>query len=129
MQLSSLRLFYILFSSFFFLIYVINFISLIDCRFENACLRFILIFVYAINNKLYIMLVYVFVSCVFFLTLFTFFSRFVVFFNLFNTKIILIHLFFAKSSLNLRVKFWTKIYYLINIVIEIISNMFFFLNL
>jgi len=57
---------------FFFLIYVINFISLINCYFKNACLTFILIVVCAINNKLYIMLVYVFVFCVLFLTFFTF---------------------------------------------------------
>ena len=74
---------YTFFVSFFFLIYVINFISLIDCRFENAYLTFILVFVCAINNELYIMLVYVFVSCIFFLILFTFFSRFAVFFKSF----------------------------------------------
>ncbi len=38
----------------------------------------------------------------------------------------LIRLFFAKSSLNLRVNFLTKIYYLINVVIEIVLNVFFF---
>ncbi len=57
-----------------FLIYVINFISLINCYFKNACLTIILIVVCATNNELYIMLVYVFVFCVFFLTFFTFSS-------------------------------------------------------
>ncbi len=62
------------FVSFSFLIYVINFISLVDRCFKSVCLTFILIIVCATNNKLYIMLVYMFVSCVSFLILFTFFS-------------------------------------------------------
>jgi len=37
-----------------------------------------------------------------------------------------IRLFFAKSSLNLRVNFLTKMHYLINVVIKIILNAFFF---
>ncbi len=118
-----------LFVFFFLLIYVINFISLINCYFKNTYLTFVLIVVYAINNKLYTILVYIFASCIFFSIFFNFFSRFVVFFNFFNTKIILIRLFFAKSSLKLRVNSLTKIYYLINVVIEIILNMFFFLDL
>ena len=65
---------YIYFVLFFFLIYVINFIFLIDRRFENVYLTFILIVVYTTNNKLYIMLAYIFASCVSFLILFTFFS-------------------------------------------------------
>ena len=40
----------------------------------------------------------------------------------------LICLFFAKSLLNLRINFLTKVHYLINIIIEIISNTFFFLE-
>jgi len=64
----------ILFISFFSLIYVIHFISLIDRRFKNVCLTFILIVICATNNELYIMLVYVFAFCVSFSTLFTFFS-------------------------------------------------------
>ena len=40
-----------------------------------------------------------------------------------------IRLFFAKSSLNLRVNFLTKMHYLINVVIKIILNAFFFLDL
>jgi len=120
---------YTFFVFFFFLIYVINFIFLIDCCFENVCLMFILIIVYATNNKLYIMLAYMFASCVSFLIFFTFSSRFLVFFNLFNTKIMSINLFLAKNSLNLRVSFSTRIYYLINIIIEIILNAFFPLNL
>jgi len=92
-------------------------------------LTFILIVVCATNNKLYIMLAYMFASCVFFLILFTFFNRFIIFFNLFNTKIILICLFFAKSLLNLRVSLLTKVHYLINVIIEIILNAFFFLDL
>jgi len=48
------------------------------------------------------------------------------FFNLFNTKIISICLFFAKSSLNLRVNFLTKVHYFINAIIKIILNAFFF---
>jgi len=64
----------ILFVSFFLLIYVINFIFLINYRFESAYLMFILIVVCATNNELYIMLIYVFVSCVSFLIFFTFFS-------------------------------------------------------
>ncbi len=100
----------------FFLIYVINFISSINCCFENTYLMFILIIVCAINNKLCIMFVYVLAFCVFFLTLFTFFNRFVVFFNLFNTKIMSICLFFAKSSLNLRVNFLIKMHYLIKLL-------------
>jgi len=116
----------ILFVSFSLLIYIINFISSIDRRFESTCSTFILIFVYATNNELYIMLVYILVSCVSFSTLFTFSSWFVVIFNLFDTKIMSIRLFFAKNSLNLRVNFLTKVYYLINVVIEIISNAFFF---
>jgi len=72
------------------------------------------------------MLVYVFVSYVFFLILFTFSSLFVVFFNFFNTKIMSICLFFAKSLINLRINFLTKVHYLINVVIEIILNAFFF---
>ncbi len=56
------------------LIYVINFISLIDCYFKNACLTFILIVVCAINNELYIIFAYMFASYVSFLTLFIFFS-------------------------------------------------------
>jgi len=38
----------------------------------------------------------------------------------------LIRLFFAKSLLNLRVNFLTKMHCLINVVIEIILNAFFF---
>ncbi len=113
----------------FLLIYVINFISLINCCFENTCLTFILIIVCAINNKLCTMFVYVLAFCVSFLTLFTFFNRFVVYFNLFNIKIMSICLFFAKSSLNLRVNFLIKMHYLINVVIKIILSMFFSLNL
>jgi len=120
---------YIFFVSFFFLIYVINFIFLINCRFKNAYLTFILIVVYAINIKTYIMLAYVFASCVFFLIFFNFFNRFVVFFNFFNTKIISICLFFAKSLLNLRVNFLTKMHYLINVVIKINFKRVFFLDL
>jgi len=63
-----------LFVSFFFLIYVINFIFLIDRCFENACLTFILIVVCATNNKLCIMFAYVFASCVSFFIFFTFSS-------------------------------------------------------
>jgi len=63
----------ILFVFFFFLIYIINFIFLIDCRSKNACLTFILIVVYAINNELYIMFVYIFASYVFF-SIFSIFS-------------------------------------------------------
>jgi len=37
-----------------------------------------------------------------------------------------IRLFFAKGSLNLRVNFLTKMHYLINVIIEIILNAFFF---
>jgi len=114
------------------LICIINLIFLINCRFKSVCSRFMLIVVYATNNKFYIMLVYIFASCVSFLTLFTFFTFFnwfVVFFNLFNIKIISICLFFAKNLLNLRVSFLTKMHYLINIVIEIILNTFFFLDL
>ncbi len=65
---------YIFFVFFFFLIYVINFIFLISYCFEDVCLMFILIVVYAINNKLFTMLAYVFASCIFFSTLFTLFS-------------------------------------------------------
>jgi len=65
---------YTLFVSFFFLIYVINFISLINYCFENACLMFILIIVCATNNKLYIIFAYVFISCVSFLIFFIFSS-------------------------------------------------------
>ncbi len=64
----------ILFVTFFSLIYVINFISLINRRFKNVCLTFILIVVCATNNELYIMFVYVFAFYVSFSTLFTFFS-------------------------------------------------------
>ncbi len=75
MQLSSLRLSCVFFFvSFSFLIYVINFISLINCRFKSVCLTFILIVVCATNNELYIMLAYVFASCVSFLFFFTFSS-------------------------------------------------------
>ncbi len=66
-----LCIFFVFFS---FLIYVINFIFLIDCYFKDTCLTFVLIVIYAINNELYTMLVYVFVSCVFFLILFIFSS-------------------------------------------------------
>ncbi len=59
---------------FFLLIYVINFIFLIDFCFENAYLMFILIVVCASNDEIYIMFVYMFASCVFFLILFTFFN-------------------------------------------------------
>jgi len=41
-------------------------------------------------------------------------------------KIMSICLFFAKNSLNLRVNFLTKMHYLINVIIEIILNAFFF---
>jgi len=41
----------------------------------------------------------------------------------------LICLFFAKNLLDLRVNFSIKMHYLINVVIEIILNAFFFLNL
>ena len=61
-----------LFVFFFFLIYVINFIFLINCRFKDICLTFILIVVCAINNELYTMLAYMFASCVFFLIFFIF---------------------------------------------------------
>jgi len=64
----------ILFVSFFLLIYVINFIFLIDCRFEDVCLMFILIFVCAINNELCIMFIYMFASYMSFSILFTFSS-------------------------------------------------------
>ncbi len=130
MQLFSLYLSCVfllsLFVSFFLLIYVSNFIFLINYRFKSVYLTFILIVVCATNNELYIMLVYVFVSYVFFLILFTFSSLFVVFFNFFNTKIMSICLFFAKSLINLRINFLTKVHYLINVVIEIILNAFFF---
>ncbi len=116
----------ILFVFFSFLIYVINFIFLNNRCFKSVCSTFILIFVCATNNKLCIMLTYVFALCVSFLTLFTFSNWFVVFFNLFNTKIMSICLFFAKSSLNLRVSFLTKMHYLINVIIKIILNAFFF---
>jgi len=116
----------IFFVSFFFLIYVINFIFLVNYRFKSVCSIFILIVVYATNDEFYIMFAYVFTSCMSFLTFFIFSSRFIVFFNFFNTKIMLIRLFFAKSSLNLRVSFLTKMHYLINVVIEIILNAFFF---
>ena len=115
-----------LFISFFFLIYVTNFIFLINYCFENVCSTFILIVICTTNNKLYTMLAYMLASYVFFLIFLIFFSWFVVFFNLFNTKIMLIRLFFAKSSLNLRVNFLTKMHYLINVIIEIILNAFFF---
>jgi len=117
---------YTLFVSFFFLIYIINFIFLIDRRFKSAYLMFILIIVYATNNELYIMFAYMFAFCVSFLILLTFSSWFAIFFNLFNTKIMLIRLFFAKSSLNLRISFLTKMHYLINVIIETILNAFFF---
>jgi len=115
----------IFFVSFSLLIYVINFISLIDRCFEDACLTFILIVVCATNNELCTMLVYVLASCVSFLIFFIVFSWFVIFFNLFNTKIMSIYLFFAKNSLNLRISFLTRMHYLINVVIEIILNAFF----
>ncbi len=60
------------FVSLFFLIYVINFISLIDRRFKNIYLTFILIVVYATNNELCIMLAYMFASCMSFLIFFFF---------------------------------------------------------
>ncbi len=60
----------ILFVSFSLLIYIINFISLINCRFKNAYLTFILIVVYTTNNELCIMLVYMFAFCVFVFLLF-----------------------------------------------------------
>jgi len=120
---------YIFFVFFSLLIYVINFIFLINRCFKSVCLTFILIFVYATNKELYIMFVYMFVFYVSFSTLFTIFNWFVIFFNFFNLKIMSICLFFAKSSLNLRVNFLTKIHYLINVVIEIILNVFFFLDL
>jgi len=41
----------------------------------------------------------------------------------------LIRLFFAKNSLNLRIYFSTKMHYLINVIIKIILNLFFFLDL
>ncbi len=65
---------------FFFLIYVINFIFLINCRFKNVCLTFILIFVCATNNELYIILTYMFVSYVFFLIFLLFLVNFSSFF-------------------------------------------------
>ena len=120
---------YTLFVFFFFLIYIINFVFLIDCCFKDACLTFVLIVIYTTNNRFCTIFVYIFVSCVSFSTFFIFFSRFVVFFNLFNIKIISICLFFAKSLLNLRVSFLTTLNYLINIIIETISNAFFFLDL
>jgi len=55
--------FFVFFS---FLIYVINFISLIDRRFKNICSTFILIIVCATNNKLCIMFAYMLASYVFF---------------------------------------------------------------
>jgi len=71
--------------------------------------------------------------CLHFVCLFQLFLLFLVnslsFLNLFNTKIMSIRLFFAKNSLNLRVNFLTKMHYLINVIIEIISNAFSFLNL
>ena len=75
MQLFLLRLSYVLFFvSFFFLIYVINFIFLINRRFKSVYLTFILIVVCATNNELCTMLAYVFEFCVLFLILFTFFN-------------------------------------------------------
>ncbi len=70
MQLSLLRLFCVFFSS-FFLIYVINFIFLLNRCFKDAYLTFILIVICATNNKLYIMLAYMFAFCVSFSILFT----------------------------------------------------------
>ncbi len=55
--------FFVFFS---FLIYVINFISLIDRRFKNICSTFILIIVCTTNNKLCIMFAYMLASYVFF---------------------------------------------------------------
>jgi len=86
------------FRFFFLLIYVINFIFLINRRFKNVYLTFILIVVYIINNELYIMFAYVF----------AFYMFFFIFFNFFNTKIILICLFFAKSSFVFAHKFLDK---------------------
>jgi len=63
-----------IFFVFFSLIYVINFIFLINRRFESVYLMFILIVFCVSNNKLYIMLAYMFASCVSFLILFTFSS-------------------------------------------------------
>jgi hypothetical protein len=117
---------YTFFVFFSFLIYIINFIFLINRRFKDACLIFILIIVCATNNELCTMFAYVFASYMSFSIFFTFSSRFIVFFNFFTTKIMSIRLFFAKNLLNLRVSFSTRVHYLINIIIEIILNAFFF---
>jgi len=64
----------ILFVSFSFLVYVINFIFLINCRFKSVCSTFVLIVVCATNNELCTMLAYVFASCISFL-IFSIFSN------------------------------------------------------
>ncbi len=55
--------------------------------------------------------------------------RLIVLFSFFNIKIKLIRLFFAKILLRRCVSFSIKKYYFVNVVIEIISNAFFFLDL
>ena len=119
---------YALFIFCFSLIYTISFISLLNLRFEDTYSTFILIVARAINNKLRVIFVYIFVLCVRFLSLFVFYNLLIVFFNLFNTTIILIYLFSIRNALSRHVIFSIRVYYLLKVAIEI-SNISFFFDL
>ena len=70
-----------------------------------------------------------FANCMFFLISSTLFIRLIVFFNFFNIEIKLIRSFFARISLKRRVNFSIKKHYFVNVIIKIILNAFFFLDL
>jgi len=112
-----------------FLIYVINFIFLINCRIKSIYLTFFRLFICFVNNKFFVIVVYIFVNCMSFFISSTFFIRLIVFFSFFNIEIKLIRSFFARVLLRRRVNFLIKRYYFVNVVIKIISNAFLFLNL
>ncbi len=65
----------------------------------------------------------------FFFIFLTLFIRLIVLFSFFNIEIKSIRLFFARISLRRRVNFSIKKHYFVNVIIEIILNAFFFLDL
>ncbi len=113
----------------FFLIYVINFISLINCRIKSIYLTLLQLFICFVNNKSFVIIAYVFANCMSFLISLTLFIWLIVFFSLFNIEIKSIRSFFARISLRRRVNFLVKRHHLVNVIIKIILNAFFFLNL
>ncbi len=81
------------------------------------------------DNKFFVIVAYVFANYMSFFIFSIFFIRLIVFFGFFSIKIKLIRSFFARVSLKRCVNFSIKKHYFVNVVIEIISNAFLFLDL